>query len=636
MKQKVLFVSILVVALLVGCAAPSMAPQAAMREAAATTAAAYPITIENCGNTLTFAKAPERVLATYQNVAEILVALGLTDKIVGVTYGQAYDPLPEMAEAVNGLNWLSPRGQGSAGKEVTLSTQPDFVFSAYPTYDFNASKGMATQEEFVAAGAPVYGISAECTAQVPEGTIESVYNDILNIGRIMGVEARAVALVQQMRDQIAAVQQRVTDQPQLPVAFYDTGEDLLGMYGSGLNADMIKLAGGQNVFGDQPEVYLQVSKEAFAVTNPEIFAIIDYEGNPAVPEEAARAEYLFTTFPNLPASQNRRYVAVPGSAFAAGVRISIAIETMARAFHPAAFATTPASSTTYPVTIENCGNTLTFDKAPERVASLYSVTTELLLRLGLADHIVAAANFGEPLPDDLQAAYQGLNLVGEGFIIPKEVLLSQKPDLVMDNQPDWFYSAENGFATVEEITGSGAQIYSITAKCGGGQVDATFDDIYTDIRNMGKIFGVSNQAEALITEMQATVDAVTAKVAGQAPLQVMIYDAGEGPLGVFGPGSYDAILRLVGGENAFADLTESYAQVSIEAVASRQIDVVIVGGYDETGETRADFIRQTFPNMAAVKNDRVVVIEYGLMNPGVRNHLGVEAFAKALYPEAFE
>ena len=353
--SRLFIISAVIVALLAACV-PTQTPT--IQSGAAATG--YPVTVENCGNTLTFAKAPERVLATYQNVAEILVALGLTDKIVGVTYGQAYDPLPEMADAVNGLNWLSPRGQGSASKEVELSTQPDFVLSAYPTYDFDASQGMATQEEFVAAGAPVYGVSAECTAQVPDGTIESVYNDILNIGRIMGVEERAVALVQQMRDQIAAVQQKVADQPLVPVAFYDAGEDPLGVYGSGLNADMIKLAGGQNVFGDQPEVYLQVSKEAFAVTTPEIFAILDYEGNPAVPDEEARAEYLFTTFPNLPASQNRSYVAVPGSAFAAGVRIPIAIETMAQAFHPTAFATTTASCTDYPVTIENCGNTLTF------------------------------------------------------------------------------------------------------------------------------------------------------------------------------------------------------------------------------------------------------------------------------------
>jgi iron complex transport system substrate-binding protein len=290
----------------------------------------------------------------------------------------------------------------------------------------------------------------------------------------------------------------------------------------------------------------------------------------------------------------------------------------------------------YPVTIENCGNTLTFDRAPERVASLYPVTTELLLRLGLEEHIIAAANFGETLPADLQAAYQGLNLLGDNFVIPKEVLLSQEPDFVMDNQPDWFYSAENGFATVEDSTSIGAQIYTITAKCDSGRLDATFEDNYTDLRNMGKIFGVEERAEALIAEMQATIDAVQAKISDQIPPRVMIYDAGEGPLGIFGAGSYGFVLELSGGINAFADLPETYSQVSIEAVAAREVDVVIIAEYDGTGAARAEFIRQTFPNMVAVKNDRIVIIDYALINPGVRNHLGVEAFARALFPEAFE
>lgn len=290
----------------------------------------------------------------------------------------------------------------------------------------------------------------------------------------------------------------------------------------------------------------------------------------------------------------------------------------------------------YPVTIENCGNTLTFDRAPERVVSLYSVTTELLLSLGLENRIVAAANFGEVLPDALQETYQALNLVGDSFVIPREVTLSYEPDLVMDNQPDWFYSSENGFATVEDITGAGAQIYTITAKCDSGRLDATFEDNYTDLRNMGKIFGVEERAEALINEMKTTIDVVKEKITGQTPPKVMIYDAGEGPLGIFGAGSYGFVLELSGGINAFADLPETYSQVSIEEVAARDIDVIIVAEYDGTGEARAEFIRQTFPNMAAVKNNRIAIIDYGLINPGVRNHLGVEAFAKALFPEAFE
>ncbi|GAB4117959.1 MAG: hypothetical protein Fur005_26050 [Roseiflexaceae bacterium] len=140
-----------------------------------------------------------------------------------------------------------------------------------------------------------------------------------------------------MRDQIAAVEAKVQDQPPVPVIFYDTGEDQIGVYGSGLNSDMIALAGGQNQFADQPEVYLQVGKELFATKQATIFAILDYEGAEGVPEEADRAAFLFRTFSNMPASQQQRWVAVPGSAFAAGIRIPTAIETMAKAFHPEAF-----------------------------------------------------------------------------------------------------------------------------------------------------------------------------------------------------------------------------------------------------------------------------------------------------------
>ncbi len=298
---------------------------------------AYPITIQNCGSTLTFTKAPERVLVTYQNVAEILVKLGLKDKIVGVTYGQAYPAPVDMQAEIDGLNYLSPPRKGSAAKEVELSTRPDFVIAAYPTYDFDPAQGVATQDDFRATGAQIYGVSAECQQSVPSGTINTVYSDILNFGAIFGVPERAQALVTEMQDRIAVVQARVATLPPVVVAFYDAGEDQLGFYGSGLNSDMIALAGGTNVFADQTDTYLQVSKEAFAVKSPAIFAVLDYEGAPEVPDEAKRAEFLFTTFPNMPASRDKRWVAVPGSAFAASIRIPEAIEVMAKAFHPEAF-----------------------------------------------------------------------------------------------------------------------------------------------------------------------------------------------------------------------------------------------------------------------------------------------------------
>ena len=287
------------------------------------------------------------------------------------------------------------------------------------------------------------------------------------------------------------------------------------------------------------------------------------------------------------------------------------------------------------MTITNCGVKTTFTKMPERVVSLYSVTTELLLRLGLGDKIVAAANFGEAMPSDLEGAYKKLNLIGKDFIIPKEVLLTQRPDFVMDNQPDYFYDAAQGFATRAEIKAAGAQTYTISAKCENRASKGSLEDIYTDLRNIGRIFNVSAKADAVIREMSKKVAEVRTRVAGRKPLKVMIYDAGEGPLGVFGPGSYDYVLRLAGGENAFADLKLNYEQVSVESVATREIDVVIVSEYDDKTAARIAFIKKTFPNLKAVKNNRVLSVPYGLMNPGVRNHLGVEAFAKAIFPDAF-
>lgn len=304
---------------------------------ASTSMSSYPVTIQNCGKTLTFTKAPERVLVTYQNVAEILVKLGLKDKIVGVTYGKAYPSPADMQAEIDGLNYLSPPGKGSAAKEVELSTRPDIVIAAYPTYDFDSAQGVATQEDFAATGAQIYGISAECEKSVPNGTITTVYNDILNFGKIFGVETRAQVVIQEMKDRIAAVQTKIAKLPPVPVAFYDAGEDQLGFYGSGLNSDMIALAGGANVFADQPDVYLQVSKETFAVKNPAIFAVLDYEGSSNAPDESDRAAFLFKTFPNMQASKDKRWVAVSGAAFAASPRIPDAIEAMAKAFHPEAF-----------------------------------------------------------------------------------------------------------------------------------------------------------------------------------------------------------------------------------------------------------------------------------------------------------
>ncbi|NJO83445.1 MAG: ABC transporter substrate-binding protein, partial [Blastochloris sp.] len=610
--------------------------------APATETARYPVTIEQCGEQLTFTEPPQRVIATWQSVAEVLLALGLEDRIIGVYYGQFYpSTAPGLEAAMSRLDALTDGEGGAPGREVVVTAQPDFIYAAYPGSDFNAERGRASREDLAEIGAQIFGSSADCAADASQLTVETVYDDIRKLGLIFGVPERAETLIAEMQGRVAAVQARVAGRTPTPMIFYDAGEGPLGVYGSGLNNDMIRLAGGQNLFGDQPETYLNVGVEAFAAQPAEIFAIIDYEGFAGVPDEATRADFLFSTFPNLPAAQERRSVFVPGAAFAAGIRFPEAIEIMARAFHPDAFdAASTGESATYPVTIDNCGNTLTFTQAPERIAPLYPPVTEMLLLLGLGDRIVGIGGSGaEPVLPELQAAYQALPRLADSSAIPREVLLAAEPELVLDNQPDYFYDASQGFATREEIAAAGAQIYTLSAKCDGGKLDATMEDVYTDLRNLGAIFGVSAQAEAEIAAMQARIAAVTAQLDGVEPVSVIYYDAGEGPLGIFGPGTWEYVFNLAGATNAFSDLSESYAQISIEEVATRDADVIVVAGYEggeKTSEERAAFIRSAFPNSTAVQNDRVFVVPYEYTNPGIQNVLGVEFLARALHPERFE
>jgi iron complex transport system substrate-binding protein len=139
--------------------------------------------------------------------------------------------------------------------------------------------------------------------------------------------------------------------------------------------------------------------------------------------------------------------------------------------------------------------------------------------------------------------------------------------------------------------------------------------------------------------MQQRIAAVQAKIAGQPQVKVIYYDAGEGPLGIFGKGAWEYVLTLAGGQNVFGDSSEGYMQISAEQVAARDTDIFIVARYTAEGvkttEERIAYLKATFPNSTAVKNNRVIAIPYEYTNPGLQNVEGVEALARALYPELF-
>lgn len=117
-----------------------------------------------------------------------------------------------------------------------------------------------------------------------------------------------------------------------------------------------------------------------------------------------------------------------------------------------------ASTSGYPVTLDNCGEKQTFEKAPSRVvvmngASVAEVST--LLALGLKDRIVAnQQSYGMSEVPGRAAAIKRLPTgnvqVNEAYDIPREAMLGLRPDLVL-SVTTYGFDQQNGFATREQL-----------------------------------------------------------------------------------------------------------------------------------------------------------------------------------------
>ena len=201
--------------------------------------------------------------------------------------------------------------------------------------------------------------------------------------------------------------------------------------------------------------------------------------------------------------------------------------------------TAAASLAGFPVTIQNCGKSFTFTRPPSRVVTGYHHTFETMVDLGLADRIVARVNFSENGPGGFRpghkAIYDRIPEVSDSIDLPqKEVLIDQKPDFVIATSYGSF-NASKGFATVEELSAAGAPAYITAGWCSPqGVKDAEIADIFTDVRNLGMIFGVQEAAARLAAELQGIIDDVSAKVKDRPPVDVLATDGGEGPVNAYG------------------------------------------------------------------------------------------------------
>lgn len=277
------------------------------------------------------------------------------------------------------------------------------------------------------------------------------------------------------------------------------------------------------------------------------------------------------------------------------------------------------ASNAFPVSFENCDTTLTLEAAPERIVTIKSNTTELLLALGLGERIVGSAFLDGPLPASLADAGADLNVISD-FVPGQEAVLALTPDFVYGGWESNF-SAE-GVGERSALADLGIGSYVSPAACKGDAMPdpLTFDTVFAEIDEAGALFGVPDAAAALVAEQEAELAALEPATGDSTALW---YSSGtDTPYVGAGIGSPQMIMEAAGLTNIFADVQDTWTSAGWESVVEANPSVIVL--VDASWNTADSKIANLKANAAtagldAVLNDRYIVVPFAATEAGIRN-----------------
>ncbi|EFO29043.1 putative iron chelate uptake ABC transporter, periplasmic solute-binding protein [Roseibium sp. TrichSKD4] len=298
-----------------------------------------------------------------------------------------------------------------------------------------------------------------------------------------------------------------------------------------------------------------------------------------------------------------------------------------------------ASSALASVEVKSCNRTVTFEEPPKAAISNDVNLTEMMLVLGLRDHMVGYTGISgwKTLDEKMREGVAELPELSEKYPT-KEVLVGADADFYFAG---WNYGMKvGGEVTPETLEPFGIKVYELTESCIhiGEKPKVSMDDMYNDLLNLGKIFQVEERAQSLVAAYRTELEEFTSglKTSGE-PLKVFVYDSGEDR--PFTAGRYampTAMIEAAGGKNIMDGFDKSWAKVDWEAVVDGAPEVVVIVNYGSvTAEQKINFIKTNpaLSDIPAVKNDRFVVLEYVEATPGPRNIKAVKKLASGFWGE---
>ncbi|GAC80917.1 iron complex transport system substrate-binding protein [Gordonia malaquae] len=302
------------------------------------------------------------------------------------------------------------------------------------------------------------------------------------------------------------------------------------------------------------------------------------------------------------------------------------------------------SAAGFPVTLQNCGQSLTVDAPPQRIVSLNQGSTEVLLSLGLADRMAGTATWTDPVLPSLADANARVKRISDDW--PSfEAVLAEEPDLVTASFGSTL--GKGGTAPRQRFTDLGVPTYLAPSDCegkndtgGDGSRDEpmTLDSVYKEITELGALTATTDRATALIAELKGRAQAAADSIDARGTRVAYWFSDSESPYLAGCCGAPGVITSALGLTNVFDDTHDEWPQINWEVVASRNPDVLVLGDLTrdiQTGESAQGKIAFLESNpvtreMDAVKNKRYILLSGAAMNPSLRTVYGISDVAAGL------
>jgi iron complex transport system substrate-binding protein len=293
-----------------------------------------PITMVNCGVESSYTAPPERAVTMNQAATEVMLALGLENRMVGTAYLDD-QILPQFEEAYASVPVLSDQ---YPAQEILFAAEPDFVYGSYSSAFGEEAAG--SRELLAELGIGSYVSPMACADRSLRPQIvefEDIFGEIRDIGAIFGVSERAEAYIAELQAELDEVQTALESaDAALSVFWFDSGTDTPYVGACcGAPGLIMRTLGLDNILPELTGSWAEVNWEDVVTADADVIVLIDaswdlaadkialLEGNPAYAE--------------MQAVQDERYVIIPFSYTTAGIRNVDAVRLIAEALYPDLF-----------------------------------------------------------------------------------------------------------------------------------------------------------------------------------------------------------------------------------------------------------------------------------------------------------